>query len=221
MQNISNSDCKKLSIKIKNDFFKPINTFKISIFICGADLSQKDKVRYKISNGIKNSWFSYLYDLIYPEDIFDELLYSSKSKDLLSLENMLAESVDVILIIPESPGSFAELGAFSSNKKLRRKIVCVVNNKYKKNKSFINQGPIKLIKDSNKQGMLFIDINDISKEIPKILSAVKKTKKNNYKNTTKISLLQLDSFLLTTIYLLEPVNEKDIENIKSFYKELS
>jgi len=216
MQIISNTVCEKLSRKIKDDFFKPINTYKISIFICGADLSHKEKIRYKIANKIKESWYSILFDLIYPEDIFDELLYSSKSKDLLSLENMLAESVDVVLIIPESPGSFAELGAFANNKNLRKKIVCVIDNNYKKNKSFINQGPIKLIRNSNKQGILFIDTSDISREMSKIVSAVKRTKKNTYKNTNKITLLQLDNFLLTTIYLLEPVNEKVLECITGY-----
>ena len=111
------------------------------MFLCGADISMKDKLRYKIANEFKYFWNSYWYEIIYPEDIFDELLYSSRSKDLLSLENLLADSVDVILMIPESPGSFAELGAFANNEKLRAKIVCIIDEKYKKNKSFINQGP--------------------------------------------------------------------------------
>ena len=83
------------------------------------------------------------------EDIFDELLYSSKTKDLLSLEALLAESVDAIVLIPESPGSFAELWAFANDERLRKKMICVVDKKYKKDKSFINQGPLKLVKKEN------------------------------------------------------------------------
>lgn len=183
------------------------------MFLCGADISMKDKLRYKVANEFKNFWNSYWYEIIYPEDIFDELLYSSKSKDLLSLENLLADSVDVILMIPESPGSFAELGAFANNKKLRAKIVCIIDQKYKKNKSFINQGPIKLIKKANKKGVLFIDPNNLSNEIDEIKSAISFTRKSSAIKTKSVNLLQLDSFLLPTIYLLEPINDLTLGKI--------
>jgi len=183
------------------------------MFLCGADISIKDKLRYKIANEFKNFWNSYWYEIIYPEDIFDELLYSSRSKDLLSLENLLADSVDVILMIPESPGSFAELGAFANNEKLRAKIVCIIDEKYKKNKSFINQGPIKLIKKANKSGVLFIDPNDLSNEMDEIKYAINFTRKNSAVKTKSVNLLQLDSFLLPTIYLLEPVNDLTLGKI--------
>jgi len=210
---ISDEDCKKLARRIRDDFYRPLNTFKINMFLCGADISMKDKLRYKVANEFKNFWNSYWYEIIYPEDIFDELLYSSRSKDLLSLENLLADSVDVILMIPESPGSFAELGAFANNKKLRTKIVCLIDKKYKKNKSFINQGPIKLIKKANKQGVLFIDPNDLSNEIVEIKSAINFTRKNSAVKTKSVNLLQLDSFLLPTIYLLEPINDTTLGKI--------
>ena len=101
---ISQSDCKKISKKIREDIFKPANSFKTTIFLCGADKSQKDKMRFKIAESLTGFWYKHYYDLIYPEDIFDELLYSSQSKDLLSLEGLLADSVDAIVLIPESPG---------------------------------------------------------------------------------------------------------------------
>ncbi len=204
---ISDNDCKKLAKRIRDDFYKPLNTWKTNMFLCGADISMKDKLRFKIANEFKNIWNSYRYEIIYPEDIFDELLYSSRSKDLLSLENLLADSVDVIIMIPESPGSFAELGAFANNENLRTKIICVIDEKYKKNKSFINQGPIKLIKKANKNGVVFINPNDLSDKMDEIKSAINFTKKNSAVKTKSVNLLQLDSFLLPTIYLLEPVND--------------
>jgi hypothetical protein len=210
VREISDTDCKKLAIKIRDEFYKPIQTLKTTIFICGADISLKDKLRYKISIEFENIWNSYWYELIYPEDIFEELLYSSKSKDLLSLENLLAESVDIILLIPESPGSFTELGAFANNEKLRGKIVCAIDKKYKKDKSFINQGPIKMIKKANKKGIRFINPNDLETEIDDIKTSINYTKKHNSKNSKAVNLLQLDSFLLPTIYLLEPIKDKTL-----------
>lgn len=210
---ISKVECKKLSIKIRDDIFKPVNTYKTTIFLCGADLSQKDKIRYKIDKTLKNRWYSIQYDIIYPEDIFEELLYSSQTKDLLSLENLLAESVDAVVLIPESPGSFTELGAFASDEKVRNKLICIIDEKYKKNKSFINQGPLKLVKKANKHGLIFINPNESDKGVDKLNTSLKKMKKSSSKIKDKITLLQIHNFLLPSIFLLEPVSKTTLINL--------
>ncbi len=209
-QDISNADCVRISNKIRADVYKPAFNFKTTVFLCGADITQKDKIRYKIAAALKSKYWA---DIIYPEDIFDELLYSSKTKDLLSLEGLLADSVDAIVLIPESPGSFAELGAFANDELLRSKLICIVDKKYKKDKSFINQGPLRLVKKANSFGLIFIDPNDIDDEIDKLISSLRKMKKGSAKRGDKISLLQLENFLLPSIYLLEPVSKKTMVNL--------
>ena len=209
-QDISKADCARISNKIRDDVYKPAFSFKTTVFLCGADITQKDKIRFKIADALKK-WF--WADIIYPEDIFDELLYSSKTKDLLSLEGLLADSVDAIVIIPESPGSFAELGAFANDEQLRNKLICIVDKKYKKDKSFINQGPLRLVKKANKFGVIFIDPDNIDGEIDKIISSLKKMKKVSAKLGNKISLLQLENFLLPSIFLLEPVSKETLVNL--------
>jgi hypothetical protein len=224
-------DCKIIADKIKKDIFEPAFTFKKTIFLCGKDINDKSSIRYKVAQALTNHfWYSNSYDLIYPEDIFDELLYSSNSTDLLSLENLLADSVDAVVVIPESAGSFAELGAFANNEKLREKMICLIDVKYKRDKSFINQGPVKLVKSVNKDAVVYIDESKIgvslsSKidsfsflardiEIDKLVSAIRKIKKVSVKN--KITLLQLDRFLLPTIFLLEPVDKSILVKIVGF-----
>jgi len=221
---ISKVDCSTIARKIREDIFKPALTFKTSIFLCGADISQKTTIRFKIAKALTDSHhYNLHYDLIYPEDIFDELLFSSHSPDLLSLENLLADSVDAVIMIPESPGSFTELGAFASNEKLRAKLVCVIDEKYKKTKSFISQGPLKLVKKTNKTNIVYVNFDNIGKssfssiksfypyskdpEVDKIISALRKMKRTSTKDENKITLLQLDKFLLPSIYLLEPVTK--------------
>lgn len=212
--NISKLDCKKLAARIRNDIFKPVNTYKTTIFLCGADKSQKETLRYKIDQLLNNWWYSIQYDIIYPEDIFEELLYGLHTNDLLSLENLLAESVDAVVIIPESPGSFAELGAFANDEKLRNKLICIIDKNYKKDKSFINQGPLKLVKKTNKHALIFVDPKEISKEeVEKLKASLRKMKKNSNKISDKITLLQLDNFLLPSIYLLEPVSKETLINL--------
>lgn len=227
---ITKTDCSVIATKIRKDIFEPAFTFKTTIFLCGKDISDKMSIRYRIAQALtKGFWYSNSYDLIYPEDIFDELLYSSNSADLLSLENLLADSVDAVVVIPESAGSFAELGAFANNEKLRSKMICVVDIKYKRDKSFINQGPIKLVKSVNKDAVVYIDESKIGKtdfskietfsfftrdpEIEKIVSSLRKMKKTSDKVENKITLLQLDRFLLPAIFLLEPVSKTILTQI--------
>ena len=209
-QDISNADCIRISNKIREDIYKPAFNYKTTVFLCGADITQKDKIRHKIAEALKWRFWA---DIIYPEDIFDELLYSSKTKDLLSLEGLLADSVDAIVLIPESPGSFAELGAFANDELLRSKLICIVDKKYKKDKSFINQGPLRLVKKANPFGLIFIDPDDIDEEIDKLISSLRKMKKASAKRGDKISLLQLENFLLPSIYLLEPVSKETLVNL--------
>lgn len=209
-QDISKTDCILISKKIRDDIYKPAFTFKTTVFLCGADINQKDKIRHQIAQALK---WEYWFDIIYPEDIFDELLYSSKTKDLLSLEGLLADSVDAVVIIPESPGSFAELGAFANDEKLRKKLICVVDKKYQKDKSFINQGPLKLVKKENSFGLVFIDPKEVPTEVEKLVTALKKMKKVSAKKGDKLSLLQIENFLLPSIYLLEPVSKITLINL--------
>lgn len=212
---ISKEDCIKLSTKIREDIYKPAYNFKTTIFLCGAKLDDKDKIRYKIAEIFKSFRYSFRYDLVFPEEIFDELLHSAKTKDLLSLENLLADSVDAIVLIPESPGSFAELGSFANDSKLRKKTICIIDKKFKKDKSFINKGPVKLIKNSNKFAIIFVDPDNITNAMPKLGSALKKIKYTSNKKTNKISLLQLENFLLPSIFLLEPVDKGTLIHLVS------
>lgn len=204
-QDISKADCNRISNKIRDDIYKPAFNFKTTVFLCGADITQKDKIRYKIAEALKWRFWA---DIIYPEDIFDDLLYSSKTNDLLSLEGLLADSVDAIVLIPESPGSFAELGAFANDEQLRSKLICIVDKKYRKDKSFINQGPLRLVKKANPFGLVFIDPEEIDEEIDRLISSLRKMKRASAKRGDEISLLQLENFLLPSIYLLEPVSKE-------------
>jgi len=229
---ISKRDSQIIAEVIKKEVFEPRRNLKTSIFLCGKDINDLNSIRYKVADVFTNRfWYSFEFDVVYPEDIFQELLYASGSTDLLSLENLLVDSVDVVVVIPESAGSIAELGAFANNEKLRRKMVCVLRKEFRKDKSFINQGPVKLIKRTNPGAIVYLDENEIGKseygkahsfkmlskdkEVEKIISAIKTVKKGIEKVPAKITLLQLDKFLLPTIYVLQPVTKFELQNIVS------
>lgn len=206
---------KKVSLSIRDNIFSKIFQFKSHVFLCGGAKEDDNTARSKIElffSSFYGSWFN----LIYPEDIFEDLLSGRGSLDLLSLENILAESVDVIIIIPESPGSFAELGAFVNSQKLRRKIICVQDNAHKKSKSFINYGPIKLMKSTKEGKVLFLNLDKIKNtrhiydvesrnECMKVFSAIRQISKGSKKRLNIANLLQAENFILPCVYLLEAV----------------
>lgn len=207
MNELPHEISKVLAKKVLDDFYKPLNDYKITVFLCGASLDKKQGLRYKINEELKNNL---LFDVILPEDLFEELLYSS---NLLSLELMLANSVDVIIIAPESPGSFSELGAFANDERLLKKLICVVNSKFKKDRNFIYQGPIKQIRKRNKDNIIYID-GDVDRSlISKISKPAKKIKGSMNKTNNKLNLLQIQNFLLPLIYLLGPVTKNDLINL--------
>lgn len=207
MNELSHEISKVLAKKVLDDFYKPLNNYKITAFLCGTSLDEMERLRYKINEQLKNNL---LFDVILPEDLFAELLYSS---DLVSLELMLANSVDVIIIAPESPGSFSELGAFANDERLLEKLICIVNSKYKKDRNFISQGPIKQIKKRNKNNIIYIDADVDRSLISKISTSAKKIKGSMNMTNNKLNLLQIPNFLLPLIYLLGPVSKNDLINL--------
>ncbi len=216
MVQLKDKESKFLAEKIKTNIFNKSNDYKTSIFLCGADINNSSTARFKVAQLFEDWWSKYFFRIYYPEDIFDELLYSSESKDLLSLENLLAKSVDVIIMIPESPGSFAELGAFANDENLRKKMICILDIKYKKNKSFINQGPVKLVKNVDSKNVLFLDLKNLQNHKTQIHIAVRNLIKSSNRKQKEVNLLQADSFILPILYLLEPTDKKTITNILKY-----
>ncbi|MBT3414129.1 MAG: hypothetical protein HOI59_10615 [Nitrospina sp.] len=212
--------------KIKDKIFIPASTHKIKIFLCGASLELESSLRFKIDQLFKHYHF-YQFEIIYPEDLFDELLFGPNKQDLLSLENLLAESVDAVIIIPESSGSFAELGAFVSNENLRKKIICLQDKKRVKEKSFINYGPIRLLKKLKQGKVIPVDYQDIlhftpsqtaprSNELNKIRPAIFELLKQASHKKNSINLLDAENFIIPCIYLLETAGKKTLAKLFEF-----
>lgn len=213
---LPDGELKKIAIKVKEMLYAPVSNFTTTVFLCGADITQKDKLRSKIADVLNEPSHLSSFDIIYPEEIFDEILYNSKDSNLLSLENILAESVDVIVIIPESPGSFTELGAFVNDEKLRRKVICVIDKQYERKKSFINQGPVKLVKVLSKERVIYIDPNNVKDSSNKLTNVIRSVKRTSSKKSDKLTLIQLNNFILPAVYLLEPISKLSLQKLIGF-----
>lgn len=212
--------------QIYQEVFLHTQHSNIDLFLCGGasskiNASNRDLLRKRLEKNDKLSIF-------YPEDMFMELL-SRKKYDLFTLENFLAENSDLIMIVCESPGSFTELGAFTSNDKILDKLVVLIQKKYKNDKSFIMQGPVRYIESKNKNNVIYFnnDMDDMEKAVEGYLSSKywfygnKKYARRYGRYTKEIDLISGQFyFIMLLLYFHNRVEIKDMnEAIKVVYFE--
>lgn len=183
-----------------------------TIFLCGKDKSDKKSLRYRFSTFLSKEKG---ITLTYPEDLFEDLLEGQGKNSLLSLETQLANSVDLIILIPESPGSFAELGAFSMDKLLAKKMLVMRMGEYKSGKSFINHGPVRLVRTYGGE------IYDIPKSfdeknpehVKAVLGKIKKMLPNGRNKKEIDNILLYSRHVLILIFLFDNLDLRSVYKI--------
>jgi len=139
------------------------------IFTCGAATSETS-VRDNFINYTKK-YFKH-GSFFKAEDAFPVLVKARKS-DLLTIEHKLADYSDCVLIINESPGTLAELGAFATNEKVVKKLLVVNPKEHIESPSFINLGPIaKADKKSRFKKTIHVDLTSASIHFDDILKRI-------------------------------------------------
>lgn len=178
----------------------------INIFLCGADTGRTDSFRHLLNKEFKKNA---KFNVVYPEFIFATLL-NKKDSNLLELEDELAGYVDLIIIPLESQGTFAEIGAFTVNKKLLPKIIVINNIKYKNSKSFINLGPLDLVKKQNINHIFYFQKGkekDILGGLIKEITSKRFNKNNNYELE---NIFNLSRYLFYIISIYQPLTKPEI-----------
>jgi len=82
--------------------------------------------------------------LFYAERVWEHIAHHSSS-GALKMESDLAALAELVLVVVESPGTFAELGAFSLVEPLRRKLLPIVDAQFRNQESFLSTGPLRWI----------------------------------------------------------------------------
>lgn len=199
------------------------------IFLCGASYSKKDY--QKTNRGTIDRYIKSKSDEIFivlSEDLWEDDFDSNI--DLLTFEEFLAEVSDSIVLFVESYGSSCELGVFAYAEKLfSDKLIIVIDNKYKDDKSFIITGPTaKARKDGAKiiyaplAGTGLLSCADLRKVIDeKCLEFSSKSASINKRqpniDETRISVNAFIIELLELINLVQPISRKDLIDL---YKEI-
>lgn len=198
------------------------------IFLCGSSVNNEDSFRCKINKKLPKLHAD--VKIIYPENIFKGYLRDNPNKDMLELETVLASNADAICIIHESPGSFAELGAFTYDNKSKYfdRIIVLTEEQYSRKQSFLNVGPIKRIKNKYRQHQIKYNKKDkiepsdnFINDLHLLICNTKKTNRPSKQYCIRITnLVGLAYFILIYLYIKNAnININDLKrDLNLFFK---
>jgi hypothetical protein len=131
------------------------------LFVCGGTAGvDNQRTRFL---AFAQSAFPKLRILL-AEDAYGDFLADSSNRvlNLALFEKVLAQLADCILIFPESPGSFAELGFFSAYKPLIEKTLAVSPLALQSHDSFIALGPLARVNRASEYSPVLLSTNDFA-----------------------------------------------------------
>lgn len=195
------------------------------VFLCGGNKSKHEiSERRKALMEFADAHLPHTHFFL-AEKMFRTLQEEGHKGNLLDVEQLISDFSDYILIVLESPSSFTELGAFS-NDILRKKLVVINDEHFRKSESFINLGPVAAIQEAagpkrivyykmaqsgvsrrDAIGDTFFQIHELFKNpIAGKAKAIKLDELHPGKNFDKFSAM----FLHDLIFLLGPLLHKEI-----------
>jgi hypothetical protein len=184
----------------------------VSIFLCGGSSTTEAQFRRDLGAAIAGTKSKYRYSVFYPEDMFVELILGHQRQDLLTLENLLAQSVSAVLILVQSPGTFAELGAFSNHPQLKNKLIVVMDPRYQNTQSFVNTGPIRHLRKGTSSHVIYekMEIKSLDNLTKAVVVAAREIGQANPPTINLTNPIACYEFYLALIYVLEPVPKSSV-----------
>ena len=197
----------EISKSVNENVFSKLGQSNLTVFLVGAGQKNPSSIRKSVREELESKKYISWFDVYYPEELFEEFILSGTQYDLLSLENLLAKNVHSVVIILESQGAIAELGAFANHKGLSDRLVVIIDKKYRKDKSFIMLGPVRYLQNKTKSIVIFHNIRNpkIDKLGEQIRKAVRKISKDVSIDYSVKNPIAAQHFLLAAIYVTEPV----------------
>jgi hypothetical protein len=128
------------------------------VFVCGGPVGEN-------ANSLRKKFLSWArtnlplgVTLLLAEEAFERTnLYDPPvAVNLSKFEKTIGDISDCIIMFPESPGSFAEIGVFSQIPNIRRKTLVVNGLEFQTERSFTNLGPIKVIGSESAHGPVYL-----------------------------------------------------------------
>lgn len=190
--------------KIYEEIYIKLKSDSTDVFLCGgASKKNKLSLRDSLRNNLR---YDKKLNILYPEDLFIEMMNRDKNYDLLSLEKFLADNSDYILIVCESPGSLVELGAFTNNEKTVGKVIAILDEKRRRDKSFIMLGPVKILQNQGKEHVIFYkDIEDLKRKVLRNIKNMNIIRNKNLDKKPLNNMMGLFKFLIIILYFFQSI----------------
>lgn len=146
-------------------------------------------------------------------------LGDSEPFDIADFESLVGGLSLAIVLFPEAPGSFAELGYFSGQKELANKVVLVLDSNHQRSDSFISLGPASKIANVSKfQPTIQMNYEDpdfhlVSTRIIERVPLKKRRRKFEPVEFSKMSDFELFALIHRLVGLLILATPEDIESL--------
>ena len=105
-------------------------------------------LRYKLYHDLEaEGWIVTLGEYQKLIDAASPLLGGQNNAAVAEISHARSRETDAVIIIPSSPGSFLELGAFSNFEDICTKMLVIVDAQYREVENYMNLGPVKAARD--------------------------------------------------------------------------
>lgn len=200
-----NTIIKNIGKTLAEGFIKDLDVSTITVFLAGGNVVSGKSIRSSVCEELKGRPYVRGYDVIYPEELFAELLSKKPGRDLLTLEGILANSAHATIIIVESFGSIAELGAFVNSKDLPSKLVVVVDKRHRNDKSFIMLGPVAQLRNIRREAVITHDFKNVNalKLAEDIRHVVRIIMRDTQVDNSLNNPIRAQYFLLASVFIAE------------------
>jgi hypothetical protein len=121
------------------------------IFFCGGVFSNDDQKPRSLRQYLlktKNMSRSFNAKVVLAEEA-NQLYRDTEFSDLISFEEEIAVISSVVLVIAESAGSLAELGAFATSDHIRPAPAVIMRSDYYEQNSFVRYGPVERLRQQD------------------------------------------------------------------------
>ena len=113
------------------------------VFLCGA---RESLPRERLASYMRERLSILVF---YAEGVWNVIARHRPDANALEMESQLASLADAVIVVVESPGTFAELGAFALSEELRGKLLPILEVSFRGQNSFLESGPVRWIDRSS------------------------------------------------------------------------
>jgi len=180
-----------LSKEVNIDTTRSLDRFPVRVFLCGPEIKAGRRAKQKnrqtdLRVFIKSKLASEMKRCIVRLGEHKEMIRAyteatgRRASNLANHEfSLVTNKMDVVIIFPSSPGSFAELGMFCLAGQVAEKLRIIIDMEFKKSKGYVMLGPVKAAEQNNAK-VVFVNYRkrlDVWHEVRELVLEVKAKKR--------------------------------------------